>query len=324
MIRKIKKALMISAGSIVGIYILAMSIVLPYCINMLEFFQPIRNTSQMLKSHYELKGSNPSAYGFDYQDVSFKGPGQIKLTGWYIPSEKKTDSCIYFVHGWKSSGASTLPYLDIIKEHDLHKKHNLFIINLRNSGDSSRARTDLGYVTSNDVLHGMKFLKNEYGIKEVNMYSISMGAMATLTALNIHKEAINDLGIRVNKTIFDSPLANAIDAIKSQDSAVQLFDNLIYVPFLFIVNNRWDDMLYKLNFEYMMPNVNTDNMMILQAEKDSLTRLPAIQATLSSLPNRPEIHVFEKGSHARIFHIESNKLRYSKLVGNFLNSDFKD
>ena len=191
-VKKLLKLFIYSTASLAGIYILAMSIAIPYYIGVLESFEPAN--SQYIVDHYNLKGDTPAAYDFPhYKDVIFQTNDGITLSGWYIESQEKSNECLYMIHGWKSSGVACLSFLEIIKEYEIDRDKNIFIINLRNSGNSSKVPSDLGYKTSKDVFEGIKFLNREYEIDKLNIFAISMGAMATSTAMNLYEKEIDFL-----------------------------------------------------------------------------------------------------------------------------------
>jgi pimeloyl-ACP methyl ester carboxylesterase len=293
-----------------------MMLVIPYCLDLIEAFEPASEQELILR--YDLKGNTPESYGFtDFEEVSFKTKEDIELTGWFIPAKKNSKDCIYFVHGWNSSGLACFPYLEIMKDENINKNHNIFVINLRNSGKSSKARTDLGYKTASDVVEGMKFLKNNYDIENIKIFAISMGAMATLTALNIHKDRIENIGVKIEKLILDSPMSNAKKSIQSFDSPLQIINNLLYVPLFIAIDYRWDYMLDKLRISHMLPNVDLNKVLILQSDMDKLTTLAALDYELTNIEAKVEI--FPQGAHARIYH--SNKDKYRKVVSSFLKEN---
>ena len=310
----LKKAFKLVSYATIGVfalYVIGLSIIIPYYIGYLENFKPA--SSEKIVAHYQLRGDNPLAYDFEYEDIIFETEDGIKLSGWFIESEQQSNRCIYMIHGWKSSGVACLFFLDIIKEYSLNKEHNIFIINLRNSGNSSKIPSDLGYKTSKDVFEGMKFLKQKQYIDSIKIFAISMGAMAATTCLNLYEKRIKDLGIKIEKVLFDSPLSDAKNAIKSEESIVQFLSSLVYEPFFFVVNYRWDNMLNKLNFSTLMKNIDVSKMLILQSEKDKLTKLSSLKKQIKDVP--VEVILFEQGAHARIF--QSNKIEYKKVFGEF-------
>lgn len=302
------------ALGLLGAYAVMMMIIIPYALDQIEAFEPAK--AEKIVKMYNLKGDSPAAYGYDYEDITFTTRDNIELTGWYISAKEPSDKCIYFVHGWASSGLSCLQFLDIMRDKNLDLDHNLFIINLRNSGNSSKVRSDLGYKTSQDVMEGLRLLKHKYHINEVKMFSISMGALATLTAIHTNREEIIDLGISISKLILDSPLSNAKDSIQSFDSPLKILNQILYAPLFIAIEYRWDNMLEKLRLSYMLPKIDISKVLVIQSEKDKLTKLSTLEQELGNIPVKME--VFEQGAHARVY--ANNKREYSNLVSKFLSS----
>ena len=98
-----------------------------------------------------------------------------------------------------------------------------------------------------------------------------------------------------------------------KSAVAQLLDKLLYEPFFLVINYRWDNMLNKLNLSTMLSTIDTSNILILQSEKDRLTKLSALKKQTKDIPIK--IKIFEQGAHARIF--QSNRHEYKKIFSNY-------
>ena len=115
-------------------------------------------------NEYQLNGfEKPEDFGFsNVEEVSFNSAlDDLKLSAWYLPSSKATDSTIFLIHGRTSNRLKTLKYLEIIKNSGIDTLYNVFIADLRNSGKSESALTFMGYKYAEENAGGMKYLTDQ-------------------------------------------------------------------------------------------------------------------------------------------------------------------
>ncbi len=324
MINKIKKYIIFPSIAIVVVYLVALLLAIPYYVEVLESYPLMELSNEKLIKYYNLKALEPKGLGFkEYHEVGFKSSvdSHVDLTGWFIPSEEKSESCFLLVHGWRANRQTTLPFAEILKKYDFNKDNNIFMVDLRNAGMSTQALTDLGYKTSYDIYDSIIFLNKNYGIKNFNIFSISMGAMATINMLSNNKNNLQKLNIKINKIILDSPLMNAKEAIKSRKAPEIFRNNLVYIPYFFVVDNRWGNYLDKLRFSYLSQKLDLTKILIFQSKVDKTTTYKVFEKELQNLGSKAKnlnIVVFEQGRHGIVF--KDNIEVYEKKVIEFLNN----
>ncbi len=127
----------------------------------------------------------PSKYKLKYKKVSIKLSKKVKLIGWYISADKRTNKNIIFLHG---NEGSISQYLDDIKQ--LHKVGaNILIVDYEGFGKSKGEPSITNSI--NDAVAMYDYLAKKKKIKpeNINLFGYSYGgAIATELALrrNVH------------------------------------------------------------------------------------------------------------------------------------------
>ncbi len=121
----------------------------------------------------------PRDLGLEYEAVSFTTADNIKIAGWFIPSnvEGLIPKTIILLHGYPADKGDILSTLSF-----LNKKYNLLLFDFRYLGKSGGRYSTVGAKEVEDLLSAIQFLKTR-GIKEVGVWGFSMGgSVALMTA----------------------------------------------------------------------------------------------------------------------------------------------
>ncbi len=165
-----------------------------------------------------------------YSSCSFESyDEQTNLSGWFFKCDDPI-STIIVVH---DTGSNRLPFgVDMIDmlEGWLENNYNVFLFDLRNSGDSEGDVSAYGYLEWQDVLGAIKQVKKISVTTDVVLYGIGTGTTACVMAydrlpeaglseseLNDYSSSIRNLGFDqsyIKAMIFDSPAKNSDDYIK--------------------------------------------------------------------------------------------------------------
>jgi pimeloyl-ACP methyl ester carboxylesterase len=187
-------------------------------------------SSNHLMNIESTKVSNvPSNILPSYSTCSFESfDKQTTLSGWFFKCDDPITTIIV-VH---SSGSNRLPFgvnmIDMI-EMWLNNDYNVFMFDLRNSGDSEGDITGYGYLEWNDVLGAIAQVRSISVTTDVVLYGIGTGTTACVMAydelppadlteaeLSGYSQDILDLGFDqsyIKGMIFDSPAKNSDDYI---------------------------------------------------------------------------------------------------------------
>lgn len=163
-----------------------------------------------------------------YSATSFTSADeQTILSGWFFKTDNPI-STIIIVHDTQSNRMPfNVAMVEMINDF-LNMRFNVFLFDLRNSGESDGAICGYGYLEWQDVLGAIKHVKKISVTTNVVLYGIGSGCSACLLAidklppsqdsevLENYSQKIVDLGFDVNYIsglILDSPAKNSDDYI---------------------------------------------------------------------------------------------------------------
>jgi fermentation-respiration switch protein FrsA (DUF1100 family) len=119
----------------------------------------------------------PRDLKMNYEDVSFRTADGLTLSGWYIPSMKRTQKTLILLHGYPADKGNILPALAF-----LHEDFNLLLFDFRYLGKSEGSYSTAGAKEVEDLLAAIQFLKTR-GVNEVGVWGFSMGGAVALMAI---------------------------------------------------------------------------------------------------------------------------------------------
>lgn len=208
----VRLALVLSVVSVIVILMLALT---------------ITTANNMMSTSRNELSNIPSNILPQYSPTSFKSfDNQTNLSGWFFKTENPK-STIIVVH---DTGSNRMPFnvdtVDIVEEF-LSEGYNVFLFDLRNSGDSDGAISGYGYMEWQDVIGAIDQVRKISVTTDVIIYAIGSGCSASLIALdklpivgeygNVYKDDILNLSFDrsyVAGIILDSPAKYADDYIK--------------------------------------------------------------------------------------------------------------
>ncbi len=163
-----------------------------------------------------------------YSATSFvSADDQTQLSGWFFKTDDPI-STIIVVHDTQSNRLPFNVSMVQMIEDFLNMHFNVFLFDLRNSGESSGAICGYGYLEWMDVLGAIKHVKKISVTTDVILYGIGSGCSACLLAMDKlpqssdtealegYSQRIQDLGFDVtyiSGIILDSPAKNSDDYI---------------------------------------------------------------------------------------------------------------
>lgn len=292
-----------------------------------EYFQPVtfkdvyETKKDYYDEHYGLYGKkNPADYGFsDYETVEYVSEkDNIKLHAWHVRAkEKNTDRCILLVHGRGANKLRTMKYLAPFKEGGITDSYSVFIPDFRNSGMSGPGKTIMGPKFADDGYYTLKLLKEKYGYKKFIIYSFSMGAMAT--AVMVNKEEIKNLGIVIEKIIFDSPVADVKEQLRFSAVEKKGIPAPLFELGFFILDLKNSEDIAGLRLSELMKDINIP-VHIFQAENDPTTnyRVFSEQRKLLESNKNFSFTVYPVGDHVKLYQNKANQADYVKTLNSFI------
>ena len=257
---------------------------------------------------------NPLDYGFNYKELEYYSK-KIKLFGWFIenPESKKA---LIISHGRGANRLAVLQCLELVKDLNLDKEYSVFLPDLRNSGRSDVSKTFMGYGFGIDIFNTMEMLHEKYGKTDFILYGFSQGGMGSAIAAKLFNDRIRKRGMKVEKLILDSPIANSKKRIKS-DASKRKVPKLITSIVTRVFDIRVHKNLHKMRLSYLLRRIPT---LLLQSKQDRATTYGMLMEEYNEIAQNKNVNlkVFENSGHVKIY--GDNKAEYTEAVKNFLEN----
>lgn len=272
-------------------------------------------------NEYQIKGfEKPEDFGFtNVEEVNFNSAlDDLRLSAWYLPSPRATDSTIFLIHGRTSNRLKTLKYLEIIKSAGIDTLYNIFIADMRNSGKSETALTYMGYKFAEDIAGGLEFLTGQKAQNHFILYGFSMGAMATYTFLE--RKELEASKYDIQKIIVDSPLSDVTAILKAGSDKLGLPD-FIYQTTYEEFDNAINGYADKLKMGTLLKN-NDIPILLIQSNHDQTTPAAHTKEQLKLLAGKNITSWFvDSASHVKVYTHPDYKETYKSKVIDFIKSD---
>lgn len=243
------------------------------------------------------------------EDIGFYSrKNDVFLKGWLIkaPDNKKT---VIFAHGYgKNRLQDDVPLIDLVTE--LHKQGiNVVMFDMRNSGESQKALTTIGYNEAYDLLGAYDYILNRNDVNnDVVLHGFSMGAVATILAAE--KEP------RVKKIIADSPFA---DLKMYMEDKLSIWSNLPPFPFNFTCI-QMTPLISELSIEEVSPlhkvkNLKNTKMLLIHGLNDNDIDVKNSEIIADNYSDAKLI-TFPKAEHVKSYSVDKDK--YVKNITEFI------
>ncbi len=127
-------------------------------------------------------GTDPwREFGMSYQSVRFDATDGGRVCGWYIPAaEARSDSAVLLAAGCGLSKGCFLAHARVLRDNG----YNVLLLDLRGEGGSDGHTRSFGVYEANDVLGGLRYLKQSHprGSRHVFALGLGNGAGAVIAA----------------------------------------------------------------------------------------------------------------------------------------------
>ncbi len=187
------------------------------------------------------KTAGPYDYNLSFEEVEFTADDNVKLKGWFLPSESHNRApAIIICHGL---GASKSDFVEL-SSYLVKSGFNVLLFDFRAHGESSGRSCSLGLNEQRDVRAAVDLLDNrtEVDTSKIGIYGFSLGG--TVALLHSAKDK------RVIAVVADSPFSNL------KTISAEIMKKAYYVPpypFIEIGN-----IVYRLMFGKFMDQVNPE------------------------------------------------------------------
>lgn len=280
-----------------SVLIISFSILLFFILFSLWGFYSAIKPIKLISSH------TPEDFDVFYQNISFYTADNVKIKGWFVPSENPKAKTIILLHGYPADKGDLLPSRIFLQQ-----KYNLLFFDFRYFGVSGGSYTTLGKNEVQDLLGAIKYLQTR-GINEVGVWGLSMGgAVALLTA----------------------PQTPEIKAIVVESSYARLdwmADGYYRIPYvnygLAWLTGLWGQLFLGID-------INKENtltaaekikipVLLIHSQQDSVVPFKHAQTLKNALKNNPhfEIIFIQDKAHGQLIN------DYDKIIMNFFDRYLK-
>lgn len=165
----VRLALVLSVLAVVVIFLLA---------------QSAGTANKMMSVEKKVLSNIPSNILPNYSATSFRSfDDQTNLSGWFFKTEDPI-STVILVH---DTGSNRMPFdvdtVDLVEDL-LKAKYNVFLFDLRNSGESEGTISGYGYLEWQDVIGAIEHVRKISVTTNVILYGVGSGCAASLLAID--------------------------------------------------------------------------------------------------------------------------------------------
>lgn len=246
-------------------------------------------------------------------DVVFRSTDNYQLAGWFFPGTN--GKAIMFVHGAGNQNRVNEVYgTPEIAKYFLEQGYTILLFDLRGSGESQYSRISFGQYERNDVAGAFNYLvSQEYDPKSIGIISDSLGAIATIMASDVVRNA--------GGVVLDSPAA----VVKPVVSDILLKEHNIPL-FLHPGIYKAAQVLYNVNVDAVRPidyiiSLRDTPILFMYGTNDDLIPPKDNTDVLIKMVDNAKLVKFEGAKHVETF--KTNHELYKKEVLEFFSKNLK-
>jgi pimeloyl-ACP methyl ester carboxylesterase len=129
-----------------------------------------------IKPPRHITSVTPADLGLNYEDITIVTEDNVRLAGWFIPSENAGNKAVIVCHGYPADKGDVLTLATF-----LHDKFNLLLFDFRAMGKSGGKITTAGWREKKDFLAAVEYIKSR-GMEEIGAFGFSMGGAVIIMA----------------------------------------------------------------------------------------------------------------------------------------------
>jgi pimeloyl-ACP methyl ester carboxylesterase len=257
----------------------------------------------------------PADFNFArFETVTYHAENDTALKGWYIPALKKTNACYIIIHGRSSNRLKGLALLPVLRAAGIDGTHNIFMPDLRNSGESSPAVTAMGHYAADDIYRAVRYLHAAKGTTSFALHGFSMGAMGIAIALDRYADGLKAMAI--THVILDSPVADAKKSLDFELTRRMGVPSPVAAAGICALDARIGFNLKRMKFTHTLKNTAMPVLIMTAEDDDKVPPRIAEEEVLNLKKDTIRIALFKTGDHARLHLKEPG--RYKAELKSFL------
>ena len=281
------------------------SILLVICFIIFSVWFSYRHSREIYKPKHKRKNLEifPDQLKLPFHQAIFKTKDNVKLNGWFLPSEG-SEKTIILMHGWSMNKGDIFDKTTFL--HSLG--YNLFYFDFRGTGESGGI-SSVGYKETKDLQAAIDYLHHTQpdACKEIGIYGISMGA-----AIGIYHTAKKG-GIKCIVT--ESPYYS-YEVVVARWAWIH--KKIPYFPFVWLAL-KFAKKHFKINPEYYSPSKNIADVKVpiffIYGRNDALVPIINARKLLNKVNKPKDLWVIPGAEHAKC--AETGGKEYQKRISQF-------
>lgn len=243
-----------------------------------------------------------------FEKLTIESKDGLKLRGYYLPSDKKSNSAIIILHGYGVDHHRSCQYIDFF----IGKGFNILLVDQRSHGESEGLYTTYGYYEVQDLDLWVDYIRWKLGSNLIiGIHGHSMGAATALMYSKIGEG-------KVQFIISEAGYSNAENLLKTKMHKLKI----PIFPFYKLTCNKIKSRC-RFNVKDISPVdiVKESNIPILFIHGDEDELVPWKMAMdMYNTKRKPKtLYIVRGGMHNTCYSRE--KIRYEKVVEKFLTEN---
>lgn len=234
---------------------------------------------------------------------TYRGRDGTEFEAWYVPSPESRGLCLLF-HGYAASKSSLVP--EAAAFHNLGL--DVFLVDFRGCGGTSGNVTTIGYREADDVAAAVEYVRREFDIETPILFGRSMGSVAVLRAVAVHK-------IEPQAIIIECPFGRLLTTARNRFEVMGVPSFPCAELLIFwggVQHGYWGFGHNSVNYARSV----TCPTLLLHGQLDNRVKLPEAVAVYRNLAGDAQLEVFESAGHESYLNVD--RKRWENTVASFL------
>jgi len=239
----------------------------------------------------------------------------LRLTGQYVPADKKTKKTVVVIHGFGGNHKTTAPFGEMFHE----MGYNVLMADNRSSGESEGKYIGYGFLEAKDYLNWIqKIIKMNGKDSQIVVMGASMGGATTMMLSGMNppeqvKAFIEDSGYT---SVFDELHYQAADMYKLPGWLSNIF-----IPVMSTYSRVLAGYSYSEANAVKLLHNNSRPMLFIQGDNDKIVPSKDINIVYNASKGPKTKYIAKGAGHVESYQTAPQK--YESTVENFLDNYFR-
>lgn len=266
-------------------------------------FRKGKNNQQAIESERASGISEDEIFYSPSKTLQTRSKDNLLLSADLFLCKEKSDKWVITIHGYLSQNMTMAKYAKMFNDFG----YNVLATELRNSGKSQGNYYSFGYKEKEDCLNWISFLQENFQVKHLGLFGISMGA-ATVIMTAEKCEKVDFVISYCSYSSFRAIITHQVG--KQMGGFFKICYPAVSLASLILTGLK----SWEIKPEKSIAGVKCPTL-IMHSKKDEFT--PYTQSVAIHQGNKNTyLHLFEEGRHARAY--SANREEYIKTVQKFL------